>query len=286
MLLRCAAALSHLPLRIHYAFADGLLFPIMYYLVRYRRKLVDTNLRNSFPEKTEAERKQIARAFYHQFCDTIVESVYGYRCSDKEMRQRVVFENMDEVNRLVDAAGGGIFMLAHFGNWEWMASIQQWVSPGVKELNVYRKLKNASMDRLMLALRAKRGGECVEKQRILREMVRYRSEHQPITIGLLSDQKPRPEVARTGLTFLNQETWWLDGGEVLGKKFGYPVFYLYITRKKRGYYHVEMKTLAAEPKNTAEGEITTAYARILERNIQEQPHLWLWTHNRWKFKRS
>ena len=286
MLLRCASALSRLPLRVHYGFADWFLFPMMYYVVRYRRRLVAENLRKAFPEKSEAERQRIARDFYHQFCDTMVESVYGYRCSDEEMRQRVVFEHMDEVNKLVEAAGGGIFMLAHFGNWEWMASIQQWESPGIKELNVYRQLKNPSMDRLMLAIRAKRGGACVEKQRILREMVRYRAEHQPITVGLLSDQKPRPNVARNWMTFLNQETGWLDGGEVLGKKFGYPVFYLYITRTQRGYYHVDMKTLAADPKNTAEGEITTAYARILEQNIHEQPHLWLWTHNRWKWHRN
>ena len=286
MLLRCTAALSRLPLRVHYALADGLLFPAMYHLVRYRRRLVADNLRKAFPDKSETERRQIARAFYHQFCDTVVETIYGYRCPDAEMRERVVFENMDEVNRLVDAAGGGIFMLAHFGNWEWMASIQDWVSPGVKELNVYRQLNNASMDRLMLALRAKRGGACVEKKRILREMVRYRAEHQPVTIGLLSDQKPRPEVARNWQPFLHQDTGWLDGGEVLGKKFGYPVFYLYITKQKRGYYHVVMKTLAADPKNTVEGEITTAYVHTLEQNINEQPHLWLWTHNRWKWKRT
>ena len=202
------------------------------------------------------------------------------------MRERVVFEHMDEVNRLIDAAGGGIFMLAHFGNWEWIASIQQWVSEGVKELNVYRRLKNKGMDRLMLAIRAKRGGACVEKQRILREMVRYRAEKQPITVGLLSDQKPRPEVTRTWVKFLNQETGFLDGGEVLGKKFGYPVFYLYITRKARGYYLVDMRTLAANPQETEEGEITKAYARALEENIQAQPELWLWTHDRFKWKRN
>jgi len=176
-------------------------------------------------------------------------------------------------------------MLAHFGNWEWMASIQQWISPGVTEMNIYRQLKNKAMNRLMLAIRAKRGGVCVEKQRILREMVRYRAEQKPVTVGLLSDQKPRPEVTRTWLTFLHQETGFLDGGEVLGKKFGYPVFYLYITRTQRGYYQADMKILAADPKHTQEGEITTAYAHCLEQNINEQPHLWLWTHNRWKWKR-
>ena len=286
MLSHCASLLSRLPLRVHYALADGLLFPLMYYVVRYRRSMVTKNLQSAFPEKTEAERKQIAKAFYHQFCYTMVESIYGYRCSDEEMRQRVVFDGMEDVNKLIDEAGGGIFMLAHMGNWEWMASIQQWVSEGVTELNVYRRLKNQSMDQLMLDIRSKRGGACVEKQRILREMVRYRAEKKPVTVGLLSDQKPRPEVTRTWTTFLNQETGFLDGGEVLGKKFGYPVFYLYITREQRGYYRVRMKTLAAKPQETEEGAITLAYAQILEKNIKEQPELWLWSHNRWKWKRA
>ena len=274
-----------MPLGVHYGIADYILYPLLYYVARYRRKIVAKNLALSFPEKSNAERTRIAKDFYHQFCYTFVESVYGYRISDEEMRQRVVFEGMDEVNRLVDAAGGGIFMLAHFGNWEWMASLQQWLSPGVTELNVYRRIKSQAMDRLMLDLRAKRGGACVEKQRILRELVRFRAEKKPVIVGLLSDQKPRPEVTRTWTTFLNQETGFLDGGEMLGKKFGYPVFYVYITREKRGYYRAKMLPLAANPKETAEGEITLAYARILEQNIQEQPALWLWTHNRWKWKR-
>ncbi len=274
-----------MPLGVHYGIADYILYPLLYYVARYRRKIVAKNLALSFPEKSNAERTRIAKDFYHQFCYTFVESVYGYRISDEEMRQRVVFEGMDEVNRLVDAAGGGIFMLAHFGNWEWMASLQQWLSPGVTELNVYRRIKSQAMDRLMLDLRAKRGGVCVEKQRILRELVRFRAEKKPVIVGLLSDQKPRPEVTRTWTTFLNQETGFLDGGEMLGKKFGYPVFYVYITREKRGYYRAKMLPLAADPKETAEGEITLAYARILEQNIQEQPALWLWTHNRWKWKK-
>ena len=244
------------------------------------------NLTKAFPDRSDKERRQIARDFYHQFCDTIVETIYGFRCSNEEMMQRVTFENMEEVNRMVDEAGGGIFMLAHFGNWEWMASVQQWLSDGVTELNVYRRLKNAAMDRLMLAIRAKRGGECVEKQRILREMVRYRAEKKPVTVGLISDQKPRPEVTRIWTTFLQQETGWLDGGEVLGKKFGYPVFYAHITRIQRGYYRAKLIPIAADPKHTEEGEITQAYARLLEQNILEQPHLWLWTHNRWKWHRK
>lgn len=283
MLKAIVSILSRIPLGVQYWVADYILYPLITYVVRYRRVLVERNIRTSFPEKTPAERNRIMRDFYHQFTYTIVENIYGYRCSDEEMRQRVVFKNMKEVNRLTDAAGGAIFMLAHIGNWEWQASVQQWVSPGVKELNVYRKLKSASMDALMLAIRAKRGGECVEKQRILREMIRYRAAKQPVTIGLLSDQKPRPEVTRTWVDFLHHETGFLDGGEVLGTKFGYPVIYANIHRVQRGYYVTDMRVICADPKKAAEGEITKAYARELEQNIQEQPHLWLWTHNRFKW---
>ena len=268
---------------MHYRIADYILYPVIYYVARYRRGITEKNLRLSFPEKSDSERQQIARDFYRQFCYTIVESIYGYRIDEEEMRRRVVFDGMEEVNRLVAAAGGGIFMLAHIGNWEWMASFQQWLSPGVTEMNVYRRLKNRAIDRLMLAIRAKRGGVCVEKQRILREMVRYRAEKKPVTVGMLCDQKPRPEVTRTWTMFLNQETGFLDGGEVLGRKFGYPVFYAYIIREQRGIYRTQMKLLAARPEETQEGEITTAYARLLEQNIREQPALWLWTHNRWKW---
>lgn len=272
-----------MPLSVHYWIADFILYPVIYYVARYRRGITEKNLRLSFPEKSDSERRQIARDFYRQFCYTIVESIYGYRIDEEEMRRRVVFEGMEEVNRLVAAAGGGIFMLAHIGNWEWMASFQQWLSPGVTEMNVYRRLKNRAIDRLMLAIRAKRGGVCVEKQRILREMVRYRAEKKPVAVGLLCDQKPRPEVTRTWTMFLNQETGFLDGGEVLSRKFGYPVFYVYIVRERRGIYRAQMKLLAARPEETQEGEITTAYARLLEQNLREQPALWLWTHNRWKW---
>lgn len=275
-----------LGLRIAHRLVDWLIYPLLYYVVRYRRKVTRKNLRNSFPEKSEQELRQLERQFYRQFCDTIVEAVCGYWMTDEEMRRHVVFHHAEEANRLIDAAGGGILMLAHLGNWEWMASVQQWVSPGVTELNVYRRLKSPWADRLMLALRGKRGGECVEKQRILREMVRYRAKQKPVTVGLLSDQKPRPEVTRTWVRFLNQETGFLDGGEVLGKKFGYPVIYLYIRRARRGYYDVDLQVLAADPKITLGGEITRTYARTLEKNILEQPALWLWTHNRWKWNRS
>ena len=275
-----------MPLKVHYAISDGLLYPLVYHVARYRRKVVAKNLRLCFQDKTEAERKAIERAFYHQFCDNVVETVYGFGCSDEELRERVVFANADEVDAAAKTAGGCIVMLAHVGNWEWMSSCQQWFSSEVTELNVYRKAKQESTDRFILAIRARQGGAYVEKQRVLREMVRYRAEKRPIVLGLIADQKPRPEVTRTWVDFLHQETGFLDGGEMLAKKFNYPVFCLYVERPKRGYYKARFNLISMDPKQTEEGMITTAYARNLEANVEQEPSLWLWTHNRFKWVKS
>lgn len=286
MLRGIVALLSRLPLSVHYFFADWLIYPLMMYVVRYRRRLVTKNLRLSFPDKTNAERRQIARDFYRQFCYTLVETIYGSRHTNDELRSREQFENYETVNRIAKEYGGCVVMMAHMGNWEWKASCQNWFDPEVTELNIYRKLKNEKMDALMLEVRAQRDGLCVEKQRILREMVRFRAAHKPIVVGLIADQKPRPEVTRTWLTFLHQETGFLDGGEMLAKKFNYPVFFLHVRRPKRGYYESRFDLISMTPQDTADGEITTAYARALEQNILEQPELWLWTHNRFKWKRT
>lgn len=280
--------LSLLPLPILYFLADALLYPLMYYVVRYRRAIVAKNLRLSFPEKTDQQRLFLERQFYRRFASTIMEIIYGYRISDEEMRQRFVFENIELVEELAHRHKGVFFMLGHLGNWEWIADIgKRYSDPSIKEYNVYRQLKNSSADKAMLALRNKRGGGgCIEKKQLLRQLVAMRHADYPITIGLISDQKPSPRNAHVWTTFLHQETSFLDGGEVLARKFGYAVAYVHVESPKRGYYRARFELITDNPADTLPGDITLTYARLLEENIIQSPALWLWTHNRWKWSKK
>lgn len=279
---------SWLPLSVLYFMADTVLYPLMYYVVGYRRKMVDKNLRNSFPEKSDKERKQLEKRFYHHFADTIMEIIYGYRISDEEMRERFVFENVEVVEALAHKNKGVFFMLGHLGNWEWIADIgKRYTDSSIMEYNVYRQLKSPSADKAMLALRNKRGGGgCIEKSQLLRRLVAMRRQENPITIGLISDQKPSPRNAHVWTTFLNQETAFLDGGEVLARKFGYAVTYVHVESPKRGYYRARFEVISDNPATMNPNDITLAYAKHLEANILESPELWLWTHNRWKWGRK
>ena len=275
---------SLLPLSVLYFLADYVIYPLVRYVARYRLKLVRKNIGLSFPEKSESERDAIINAFYHHFADIMVEIFYGYRVSDAEMRERVVFENMEVLEELARQKHGVIAYLGHMCNWEWIADVgKQFADKSIVEYNVYRKQKNQKSDEAMLLLRSKRGGECVEKNVLLRKLVQLRRADHPFVIGLIADQKPSPRNAHIWTTFLNQDTSFLDGGEVLSRKFDLGVVYANITSPKRGYYRIHFEVITDDPQSMPENEITLSYARMIEANIRQQPERWLWTHNRWKW---
>ena len=61
-----------LPLRVLYIFSD-FLFALFYYLPGYRKKVVRTNLKNAFPDKSAEEIRKIEKGFYHHLADLFVE---------------------------------------------------------------------------------------------------------------------------------------------------------------------------------------------------------------------
>ena len=278
---------SLLPLSVLYMISDIILYPLVYYVARYRLKVVRKNLRNSFPDKSHDELKNIEKKFYHHFADLIVEVVYGYRVGDEEMRERVVFENVDLVEDLASKTHGVIAYLGHMGNWEWLVDLnKRFVNPSMVEYNVYRQLKNPASDKMMLELRSKRGGECIEKNQLLRKLVLLRRADHPFVIGMLSDQKPSKRSSYAWTQFLNQETAFLDGSEVLAHKFGFSAVYAHIWSTKRGYYRIRFEKITDDPSKMQPKEMTKRYAELLEQNICAHPEQWLWTHNRWKWGRK
>ena len=278
---------SLLPLSVLYFISDVILYPLVYYVARYRLKVVRKNLRNSFPDKSHNELKSIEKKFYRHFADLLVEIVHGYRASDEEMREHVVFENVDLVEELAQKTQGVIAYLGHMGNWEWIADLnKRFVDRSMVEYNIYRQLKNPNSDKMMLELRSKRGGECIEKKQLLRKLVSLRHANHSFVLGMLSDQKPSKRSTYAWTHFLSQETAFLNGSEVLAKKFGYSAVYAHILSPKRGQYTVRFELITDNPAAMPDEEMTKKYAALLEQNIHAQPEQWLWTHNRWKWGRK
>ena len=275
-----------LPLKILYILSDILFFP-MFYIVRYRRKLVYQNMKDSFPEKSEKEIRRMEKAFYHHFCDYIVETIKLLHISDKETRKRVKFHNTEALQEIVDNGGSCLMLLGHYGNWEFVPSVTLWMCKGsVIFAQIYRPLKNKWFDRFFLKLRGRYHSECIAKQDTLRSILRYKSSGRPSITGFMADQTPSPANIHHWVNFLNHDTPVFTGVEKIAHKVGFSVFYFDVEKIKRGYYSVTIREISKNPKETEEFEITNKYMEMMETTILRAPEYWLWTHNRWKHKRS
>ncbi len=275
-----------LPLAVLYLLSD-FLYPIVYYIVGYRRKVVHENIARSFPEKTEKERMSIERKFYRFFCDLFVEAMKEMHFGHKEHRRRMMYGNVDGIMEQYARGKSVMLMTAHYANWEWMLNFPE-VFPAADHhvFQIYKRLRNKNFDKLIYDLRSGYGGRNVEKKDLMRFMFNMKKEG---TIGIylmVSDQTPNGRNVHLWTPFLNQDTPTLTGTEQLAKKFDYPVFYADIRRIKRGYYRCDFLPISMEPTQEPEFAISEKYMKLLEKTIQEQPEYWLWSHRRWKYKRN
>lgn len=276
---------SLLPLRVHYFLSDTILFPLIYYVMRYRVKLVQKQLKESFPEKKDKERTEIERRFYHFFSDYVVETIKLMTMSRKEILRRVEWVGTDFVQDDLDAHGHrlGFILVGHFGNWEWFSSLGFYMKNDFHFEQIYHPLRNKAMDELFLRMRKRGGGNCISMKDTFRYLLSQHRRGRKMIVGTIADQSPKWEAMHQWCEFLHHKTSFFVGAETISKKLGHSsLYYLTITRPQRGYYRAEIKLITNTPEQFPNYELTTLYANLLEKNIQEYPHLWLWTHNRWK----
>ena len=111
--------LSVLPLFILYGIGY-LLYLIIYYVVRYRRKVVAENLRKSFPDLSERERAKIGRRYYRHLAQIAAEMLKMLTLTRHQVMRRYRCENPELVNRFYDEGKSVILMSSHYNDWEWM----------------------------------------------------------------------------------------------------------------------------------------------------------------------
>ena len=100
----------------HYLFGYPI-YLLMCYVVRYRRKVIMTNLRNSFPEKSEKELKKICRGTYRNLTEQIINTLSQSGISEEEMHRRMVLIEPEKVKDAIEGQNV-VFMMAHYGPWE------------------------------------------------------------------------------------------------------------------------------------------------------------------------
>ncbi|WP_339705992.1 lysophospholipid acyltransferase family protein [Algoriphagus aquimarinus] len=271
--------ISRLPLSILYLLSD-ILYLVARFGIKYRKDVIEENLKFAFPEKSDAECKSIRNKFYRNFTDSFAETIKLLTISEKEFARRFQMVNTDFLDEAVSSGTSALLVSGHLFNWEMgVIGINQAIQAPVE--TVYLKVNNPFFNNLINTIRTHFGGIVTEKRCFRRTMITLAKSPRVVLLG--SDQRPPSSEKRYKRDFLNRPAVFFEGAEFLSKKMNLHVIYGKMTKIKRGHYRYEMIKLAEPPFDEhLEHSITDKFCEMLEDNIRLQPDLYLWSHKRWK----
>ena len=272
---------SKLPLWALHLCAD-LIWPILFYLIRYRRKVVDHNLQIAFPDMVDKQRRRLARRFYRGFVDTAVETIKALDMPAEEFTQRVNIVNGNILtNAMQNRTQPVIVTTLHMGNWEWMLHavalhFNTIIDP------VYKPLHSKKSERFIQALRDRFGGKSLKMADTARNVMRHRKRFR--LVSMVADQAPSGAERSHWIALFGRVTGFYTGAETLARATNIPLVFAYCRRVRRGYYEVTFKELAPQPiERKVDGNpVTERYRDLVEEAVLTQPEDWLWSNRRFK----
>ena len=271
--------ISLLPYPLLYGTSNVLSF-ILYRVVGFRLKVVRKNLKLCFPEYTREERRAIERKFYKNLSDVFLEMAKNLTISEKQIKKRFKFENMELINAHEEKKESTILLLGHYSNWEGMLSIGYHLIG--KAYGVYSPLSNKYMDRLISRSRKKHKALLLSRYKTIEFIRANAKENNYALYGFINDQSPRVRPKSYWRAFMGVNVPVFTGAERLSKEFNFPVYYAEINRTKRGYYTAKVSLLVKDPSLCGQNEITDLFTAKLEEQIKRDPSQYLWSHNRFK----
>lgn len=272
-----AYTLSLMPTAFLYAIASFLFF-LAYYMIGYRREVVIQNISRSFPDKQYGEIHCIVKKFYQCFTAYFAEIIKSISAPAEEFDTKIIFENLELIDRHVNAGQNVFACLGHCGNWEMLNFMPYKLRHDMYA--VYKPLRSGVMDRLMTKFRSRFGMKLITDESVMRHILIQRSS--PAVYLFPVDQRPQIHEDKYKFELLNQETYVLSGMEKLARRSRSAVIYLHITQQSKGNYKIRCLPICSGSESLYEGEITRKYVAMLTENIREEPYGWLWTHQRWK----
>ena len=272
--------LSLIPWPIMYGISD-MVYGLIYYIIRYRKDVVLRNLSIAFPEKTEKQRIQIAKEFYHNFTDTFIETIKLLSISTKNFEKRFTCTDIHVLNDLYATGQSVELVSGHYFNWEFgnlgLARLSKYPF-----LGVYMPLSNPAFNKIVYDLRSRYGTILLPATQFRTAFLKYAKE--TYMLGLVADQSPGGPDHVYWTEFFGKMTPFVKGPEKGARVNNTAVIYAYYYKVKRGHYKVDLKLLTTEPSSFAEGQLTKKMIREIEASIRQNPANYLWSHRRWKFE--
>ncbi len=250
-------------------------------VVRIRRREAEENVARAFPQKPSSWHRQVALASYVHLGREAALLLRMDRWSSAEVRSRVRFEELEEVERAVEAGSGVVVLTAHLGNWEIAGA--GLAARGLPLDVVGKGMANLRFQEDLFATRERLGMRVIEirdaPRGVLRALGRGR------VAALLWDQNAH----RNGIfvPFFGTPAATPRGPALFALRTGAPVFVGFAIREAgwRAEYVLRAERLEIERSGDLEvdvAQLASAYHAVLERAIRAHPEQYFWQHRRWK----
>lgn len=269
--------LSLLPWKVLYFISDGL-YGLIYYVIGYRKEVVMNNLLIAFPEKAEKERVRIAKDFYRNLTDTIVETVKLFSLSERSLLKRYDTDNTLAAS-FYNTGRNIQYHTGHFFNIEYVNLGESRRGP-YPFVVVYMPIANKAFDRMIYRIRTRYGAILIPAGSFRTSFHQYVNDR--YALALAADQNPGNPKAAYWVSFMGKPAPFTMGPEKGAKRNNTIVLYADFYRPKRGYFKLEMSLLTDDPRSFADGQLTKRFVEHLESSIRQRPANYLWSHRRWK----
>ena len=272
---------ARIPIAWLYAFG-AFLGGIVWHL-RIRRRVVLDNLRLAFPEKAEAERREIARETYRNLGRMIPDFVRVPSLPRAELERIFVYEGWERFQEAIDRGKGVIAATGHYGNFEVLAAAH--TLRGVRVTMITRQMGKSGANDLWRALRRRSGVEdlVVKKGSTLAAAVR--SIRAGRFLGYVIDQN---QALRHAIfpTFFGVPAATAPTPAVLAMRSGAAVVFVVSHPLGDGRHRVVFEGPLDPPSTGDRERDVLAFMQDLndrlERHVRAHPEQWYWLHRRWK----
>lgn len=250
---------------------------------RKHRERALANLRRSFPQMSEDQRRRVARRSMQSLVMLGVEVLFTTRLIRLENWSRYVeLEDMNQLMRLLlDRHRGLIMLTGHYGNWEILGYVL--ATLGFSTTSVARPLDNPYINQWLLGVRQRMGQKIIDKKGATDDVSRTLAEHG--TVGFIADQNAGPKGLFVEFFGRKASTYKSIG--LLAMEYQVPVVIGY-ARRIDGQFRFRMGTSdIIFPEDWANQPdplryITQRYTTAIEKFVREDPTQYLWVHRRWK----
>lgn len=249
-------------------------------LLRGRDRLAMGNLAAAFPGKSPAELRSTLDACWRHFGREALGYIRLQHLPAASIADRCPFVHGELLEQAVARGRGVVLISAHFGGWE-VAGLAV-LSMVANVRTVARPLDNDLLEQDLQKIRARTGAEVLDKNKAARGLLKALSQN--AVVVLLPDQAVLP---REGIQvpFLGRPGWTTDAPAKMALRHGSTIVFAFCipdgTRHRLEFQDpIDVASLENEERDVV--RLTRRINDVISRRIMEDPHLWLWMHDRWK----